>query len=85
MMLSQFRVVMTIPPVSWAEGSAPIEVKQANQMIAIRFLCVQMVCQRGQLARRPEIRSIMNEQAFFERSHFRAISSTQVCLNPGSA
>jgi hypothetical protein len=73
MVLSQFRVVMTIPPASWAEGSAPIEVKQ-NQMIAIRFLCVQMVCQRGQLARRPEIRAIMNEEAFsndhiFERFH----------------
>src|SRR6185503_13378301 len=30
MMLSQFRVVMAIPPVSWPEGSAPIEVKRGQ-------------------------------------------------------
>jgi hypothetical protein len=70
---------MTIAPVSWAEGSAPIEVKRADQMMAIKFLCVQMVCQRGRLARPPEVRSIMNEEAFFERSHFRAIAATQSC------
>jgi hypothetical protein len=30
-----------------------------------------------------KVRSIMNEEAFFERSHFRAIVSTQGCLNQG--
>ncbi|MBR1234072.1 hypothetical protein [Bradyrhizobium sp. AUGA SZCCT0182] len=49
------------------------EVKQANQMIAISFLCVQMVCQRGQVVPLPKVRSIMNEETFFERSHLRAM------------
>jgi hypothetical protein len=81
MVLSQFRVVMTIPPVSWTEGSAPIEVKRANQAMAFPLRANGMPAGAGLPA--AKVRSIMNEEAFFERSHFRAIVSTQGCLNQG--
>jgi hypothetical protein len=80
MVLSQFRVVMTIPPISWAEGSAPIEVKRANQAMAFPLRANGMP--EGPICRPPKVRSIMNEEAFFERSHFRAIASSGLLSQP---
>src|SRR6266568_783789 len=76
MELSQSRVVMAVPAVSWAEGSAPIEVKRASQTDGDqRPCCLQVVCQHGLLA--PPRQDPVGREggSIFERSYFRAITS----------